>query len=408
MHRHGLEKHLKTSAGTADMEYVPNKPNGSSVQRIDDVSGYNARLVSVAEQFFGIDGMTPREVIPYHHEPLRPQTWHKYDHLSCQDRLDQLDLPQEDKDLFIPHTNSFGSSPAADSAWTDALLWYAAGGYSFPTMYDAVGCFKLGGGGTTNMCRHILAEYQGDRLFNKAVSSVKQTNNLEVVITVQMVLPIAHDERFRTIPLDCLSDIKFDPPLSPNKQIAVQEGHINFGEKYHISLDEPQGNWFTNTCDKDSAFLFGIKDHNGMSKLQAPLISTGLVTDYSRYTVYKSRGTYAMMFGHSGKLQDPIKHEEVITEFEKLQPEGNVRGYVAHTWSTDPFTKGAWFAAALGWATKNLKALQEPHGRIFMASADWAQGWRGFVDGAIEQGARAAAVTKFEFEQESSSVAARL
>ena len=115
-----------------------------------------------------------------------------------------------------------------------------------------------------------------------------------------------------------------------------------------------------------------------------------------------------MMFGHSGKLQDPTKHEEVITEFKKLQPEGNVRGYVAHTWSTDPFAKGAWFAAAPGWATKNLKALQEPHGRVFMASADWVQGWRGFIDGAIEQGARAAAVTKFALEQESESVAAKL
>ena len=290
MHRHGLEKHLKTSAGTADMEYVLNKPNGSSLQRIDDLSGYNARLVSVAEQFFGIDGMTPRQVMPYPHEPLRPQPWHKYDHLSCQDRLDQLDLPQEDKDLFIPHTNSFGSSPAADSAWTDALRWYAAGGYSFPTMYDAVGCFKLGGGGTTNMCRHILAEYQGDRLFNKAVSSVKQTKNLEVVITCADGSTYRARRAICTIPLNCLSDIKFDPPLSPNKQIAVQEGHINFGEKYHISLDEPQGNWFANTCDKDSAFLFGIKDHNGMSKLQAPLNSTELVTDHSRYTVYKSSG----------------------------------------------------------------------------------------------------------------------
>jgi monoamine oxidase len=90
-----------------------------------------------------------------------------------------------------------------------------------------------------------------------------------------------------------------------------------------------------------------------------------------------------MMFGHSGKLQDPTNHQEVSTEFKKLQPERKMRGYVAHIWSTDPFAKGTWFAAAPGWATKNLKALQEPHGRVFMASADWAQGWRGFIDGAI-------------------------
>ncbi|USP81287.1 hypothetical protein yc1106_08561 [Curvularia clavata] len=86
----------------------------------------------------------------------------------------------------------------------------------------------------------------------------------------------------------------------------------------------------------------------------------------------------------------------------------NVRGYVLHSWSNDPFTKGAWFAAAPGWATKNLKVLQEPHGRVFMGSADWAQGWRGFIDGAIEQGARAAMVTKLALDQEDGVLDAKL
>jgi monoamine oxidase len=119
-------------------------------------------------------------------------------------------------------------------------------------------------------------------------------------------------------------------------------------------------------------------------------------------------GSYAMMFGQNGKLQDPTKSDEIISEFKKLQPEGGVRGYVSHTWSKDPFAKGAWFAAAPKWATRNLEALQKPHGRVFMANADWAQGWRGFIDGAIEQGARAAAVTKRAFQQEDCTLNAKL
>lgn len=31
--------------------------------------------------------------------------------------------------------------------------------------------------------------------------------------------------------------------------------------------------------------------------------------------------------------------------------------------------------------------LQSAHGNILFASADWAHGWRAFIDGAIEQGA---------------------
>jgi hypothetical protein len=268
LHRHGLERHLKPSAGTTDMQYVLYKPKGSKVKRLDDVAGYNAEITSVAEAFFSIDGMTPRQVMPFPHEPLRPQPWHKYDHLSCQDRLDQLDLPQEDKDLFIPHPNSFGSSTASELAWTDALRWYAAGGYNLTTLYDAVGSFKLGGGGTTNLCRHILEEYKGDRAFNKVVSSVKQTDS-QVIVTCKDGSTYRARRAICTIPLNCLSDITFDPPLSPDKQVAAREGHINQGEKYHFSMDVVQGNWFANTCDSnDSGFLFGIKDHDGTCKLR--------------------------------------------------------------------------------------------------------------------------------------------
>jgi len=250
------------------MQLVLNKPEGSTVRTIGNVAKYNAKIASIAEQFFGFDGMTPRELMPYPHEPLRPQPWQKYDHLSCQDRLDQLDLPQEDKDLFIPHTNSFSCSTARDLAWTDALRWYAAAGYTLATMYDAIGSFKLGGGGTTNMCRHILGEYLGDRVFNKVVDSINQTQDSKVIITCTDGSAYCARRAVCTIPLNCLADIKFEPPLAPCKDKAVQEGHINHGEKYIFSLDEIQGNWFANTCDsKDSGFLFGLKDHDGMCSL---------------------------------------------------------------------------------------------------------------------------------------------
>lgn len=40
--------------------------------------------------------------------------------------------------------------------------------------------------------------------------------------------------------------------------------------------------------------------------------------------------------------------------------------------------------------TKYLKALQTREGNLFFASADSANGWRGFIDGAVESGLRAA------------------
>lgn len=41
-----------------------------------------------------------------------------------------------------------------------------------------------------------------------------------------------------------------------------------------------------------------------------------------------------------------------------------------------------------GFSKSHLIALQEPFGRVAFVSADWADGWRGFIDGAIEQALR--------------------
>jgi monoamine oxidase len=44
--------------------------------------------------------------------------------------------------------------------------------------------------------------------------------------------------------------------------------------------------------------------------------------------------------------------------------------------------------------SKYLRDLQKESGRIVFAGADWANGWRGFIDGAIEQGLAAGARIK--------------
>lgn len=266
------------------------------------------------------------------------------------------------------------------------------------TMYDAAACFKLGNGGTTNLARHILAEYNGDRVLKKVVTAIEETKNAKVMVACADGSSYRARRVVCTIPLNCLLDVHFDPPLSAGKQSAAQSGHTNLGEKYHFAMNEVQGNWFANTSDTESSFLFGLKDHDGKC-CEYGLILLARLTFAGTQSANRA-GSLAMMFGHSGKLTDPTKSDHVISEFKKLQPNGEVRGYVSHTWSEDPYAKGAWFCASPGQATKSLKALQEPHGRVFMANADWAQGWRGFIDGAIEQGARASAVVKFALEQE--------
>lgn len=67
-----------------------------------------------------------------------------------------------------------------------------------------------------------------------------------------------------------------------------------------------------------------------------------------------------------------------------------------HNWCKDEFAKGAWFFSPPQLLSTSLEALRARHGNILFANADWAVGWRGFIDGAIEEGTRAAMTTTEE------------
>lgn len=164
-------------------------------------------------------------------------------------------------------------------------------------------------------------------------------------------------------------------------------GHPNKGTKIHFSLAETQPGWFSNTNDSiANDFIFAFSDHNG-THLSA------------------QNGTFAIGFGYSNKLHDPQDSTRIISEFKKLKPDVTVRGYLTHDWMNDPLAKGTWYGGGPGTTTKYLQELQRAHGRVLMASADWADGWRGFIDGAIEQGTKAAVDVVTMMEQLRKAVA---
>lgn len=67
-----------------------------------------------------------------------------------------------------------------------------------------------------------------------------------------------------------------------------------------------------------------------------------------------------------------------------------MEAYLTYDWMNDPLAKGVWSCWNSNTMTKYLAELQKSHGLVLFASADWADGWRGFIDGAIERGRTAA------------------
>lgn len=104
--------------------------------------------------------------------------------------------------------------------------------------------------------------------------------------------------------------------------------------------------------------------------------------------------TWPNAFSAPSGLED---HETVLPALNNLLGHrAPINAYMVHDWAADPFARGAWMSFRPGDMSTYAEALQQSHGRIVMASADWANGFAGFVDGAIEQGARAAGRVKKE------------
>ncbi|KAK1506106.1 lysyl oxidase-like protein 2/3/4, partial [Colletotrichum tamarilloi] len=318
-----------------------------------DTLATNIAVQNVADAFFSIDGLSSRELMPYPHDPFRlPALWTKYDHLSAKDRLDQLDVSQRDKDLFDAMISSFGAVPGSECGFTEVLRWYALGGHSMAGTFELAGMYKLGGGGMTSLARAILDDYRGHVVLNAVVEKVEQRGSTVVVST-------KNGRRFEA--KYCISTI----PLLE----AVRAGHINKGSKVHFRLAKPEPGWFSMANGYGtSPWCFAFSDHNG-------------TTDQA------DSGNFCIGFGYGARHIDTKASTEMITTFRNnIRPEAEVTAYLTHDWANDGLAKGTWSCWGPNSMSKWLKELQRPEGRVHFASADWADGWRGFIDGAIERG----------------------
>ncbi|KAI8168453.1 hypothetical protein K4K49_006157 [Colletotrichum sp. SAR 10_70] len=372
LHRYGLYRNLKASAGACSDAKAFFKPRNGTVKQLTSEMNW-ATAEKVAALFFGVDGNTSQSLMPFPHEPFRePALWKQYDGLTVQDRLDQLDIAEMEKDYFSSLVNLFGCNYAADTSFTEVLRWYALGGHSMAGAYDLSGLFKLGDGGMTSFAKAIQGEFTGDLLFGQVVTAIEQTSSAVRIITQEGRIFSA---RFvvSTIPLNCLSRVAFDPPLSPLRREAVDYGHQNKGAKVHFRLDKIEPGWFATTApDGSTPYLLAFSDHNGTKR-------TG------------PDGTYCLAALRSGVYPNLQDHARVMDEFKRaVKPDAEITAYLSHDWSNDPMSGGQWSCWKGDAMSRYLRELQRPHGRVFFASSDSADGWRGFIDGAIEQGKNAA------------------
>ncbi|KAH0438387.1 hypothetical protein CcaCcLH18_03374 [Colletotrichum camelliae] len=291
-----------------------------------------------------VDGKAGRAVIPYPHNPLFNPAAKKWERMSVAERLDEINgkLSSTEMSILQAYIAAITGNDMQSSGFFDVLRWWALCGYSAAGIYEGTEGFKIAMG-QSNFARQFFEEALSTGNLRYAFDThVDRVQNQEdrVLLRSKTGQTWAGKKLICTVPLNILREVHFEPPLSAGKIAASRRGHINFAAKVHMETEG--GN------------------------------------------------THLVFFGSNRDFSNPKDDVcDFLSDAQRVQ-EMEVKHVVWHNWLTDPLSRGTWCNFAPDYSFKYLEDLRKYQGNVLFASGDWALGWRGFIDGAIEEGTRAA------------------
>ena len=96
-------------------------------------------------------------------------------------------------------------------------------------------------------------------------------------------------------------------------------------------------------------------------------------------------------FGYDAERCDTADIGAIQASLDETLPGYEVLDATSHDWLADEFSRGTWAIHRPGWYEHHHAAMRRPEGNVILAGSDLANGWAGFIDGAIESGLRAGA-----------------
>jgi len=303
------------------------------------------------------------ELLPRPHDPLyMGDKLKKLDNISAGDAIESLDLTRYQKDALHSFASINGHSHSKNSSYLDQLRWLALSGFNKDFMWANIGAFRLKHG-TKELIDHMQADSKAQLKKGSAVVKVEQKGD-SVIVTTNRKEQFRARSVIMAVPLNVLPDIEFKPGLSAIKQSASKQGHTGSGVKVYMRI---KGRLPVTFC-------------NGTQDMPFNYV----------WTEYDEDDQILVGFGRSPELLDVNDDEEVEKALRQYLPEAQLLESYSYDWNLDPYSKSTWCMYPPGMLTGALAELQRPEGNVYFAGSDIANGWRGFIDGAIESGARAA------------------
>ncbi|MGK3950862.1 flavin monoamine oxidase family protein [Microbacterium sp. I2] len=304
-----------------------------------------------------------RDVFPQPFDALSSPRAAEIDGLSLRDQIDSLPLTPDQATLLRSFWTLNFNGRIDDAAFTQALRWAALANGDWKVMFEACASYKVAGG-TSALAEAMLWDIDADVRFNADVQTITQEDS-QVVVTSADGSVRTTDHVVVTIPLHALPRVAFTPPLSEEINGAVELGQLGLGTKI----------WFTIDGEHPAFVAFGGEDWP-LNFFQSEYVRDGR--------------TFVIGFGPDAGAIDPGDLDAIQEVLRRLMPHVRVVESAAHDWVADAFAHETWPMHRTGFLTRSLEALQRPQGRVLLAGSDVADGWCGFIDGAIDSGLKAA------------------
>ena len=300
--------------------------------------------------------------LPRPHDPLFAiDALAPFDLQTIKQRMDELGYDAEERDVLAAELEGVAHGFLDDAGAVSILRLHALAGRSLELAEDAGGRYTFGSK-TRGLIDAIATQAPFAQWLSTPVDSLGpvsdgvevRTRNGDVLRARTCVL---------TVPLNVLPRVRFDE-LSAAKRDAIALGQASRGIKLWLRVKgESRG---INSISPGHPFGYLMVDR--------------LLAD----------GTQLLVgFGIDATALDFDDRAAVQRSLDELHPGLEIVDTTAHDWLADEFSLGTWAIHRPGWYTRHHAAMREPERGLVFAGSDFADGWSGYVDGAIESGLRA-------------------
>ncbi|MFJ5692625.1 flavin monoamine oxidase family protein [Arthrobacter sp. NPDC093125] len=304
-----------------------------------------------------------RKYFPEPFSPLAREDFKTIDNVSVLERIRSQFPAGAQRDILESFWALNFNGPLENAALTQALRWVALTNGDWAVNFEACATYKIAGG-TAALAAAILTDSKASIEHGFTVEAI--SDDLPFVnIRSTDGRTVRARTAIVTVPLHAMKNVAFEPPLPTAKVEGCILGQVARGAKV----------WFRLRGEHPPFVALG---------------ASGWPLNFFQVECTLDGDTIAVGFGPDASRIDMEDPAAVQAQLERLVPGAEVVAVASHDWVGDPLSGETWPMHRTGFLSTYLPAMQAPHGRILFAGSDIANGWGGFIDGAIESGMDAA------------------